>query len=105
MTVSGHDITLRYNAIFLVSVIVSKVLKGKTVNFRIDRDLEPAVAAWLSKHRDFDTTTLCNMALRSFITTPHVLEPVDVGMATDDEVMKAVRDVERDHADALKKLK
>ena len=79
--------------------------KGKTVNFRIDRDLEPAVSEWLGKHPDIDMTTLNNMALRNFITKAHVLEPVEVVMASDDEVMEAVRGVERDHADALEKLK
>ena len=79
--------------------------KGKTVNFRIDRDLEPAVSEWLGKHPDIDMTTLNNMALRNFITRQHVLEPVELVMASDDEVMEAIKGVEREHADALEKLK
>lgn len=79
--------------------------KGKTINFRIDSDLEPAVSAWLGKHPDIDMTTLNNMALRNFITKPHVLEPVEIVMASDEEVMEAVRSIEQDHADALEKLK
>ena len=69
------------------------------------RDLEPAVTEWLGKHPAIDMTTLNNMALREFITRPHVLEPVAIAMATDDEVMAVVQAVEEEHADAIEKLK
>ena len=83
----------------------SMTSKSKTINYRLDRELEPAVAEWLGKHPDIDMTTLNNMALRGFITKPHLLKAVEVITASNDEMEAAVRLVMQEHADALEKLK
>ena len=81
------------------------ISKSKTINYRLDRELEPAVAEWLGKHPDIDMTTLNNMALRDFITKPHLIEAVEIVTASSDEMGAAVQLVMQEHADALEKLK
>lgn len=74
------------------------------VNFKLHETLDRVMDAWLAKHPDIDRSTLCNMALREFLSKPHTLEPV-VMQASQEEVDRAVDMMIHEHADTLEKLK
>jgi hypothetical protein len=76
----------------------------KHVNFKLNDSLAEIMAAWLAKHPDIDRTTLCNLALREFLSKPHTLEPV-VMQASAEEVDRAVNMMIHDYADTLDRLK
>jgi hypothetical protein len=76
----------------------------KHVNFKLNDSIAEIMAAWLAKHPDIDRTTLCNMALREFLSKPHTLEPV-VMQASAAEVDRAVDMMIHEHADTLDRLK
>lgn len=76
----------------------------KHVNFKLNDTLAEIMAEWLAKHPDIDRTTLCNMALREFLTKPHTLEPV-LMEASAEEVDSVVEMMMHERADALERLK
>jgi hypothetical protein len=76
----------------------------KHVNFKLNDSLAEIMAAWLAKHPDIDRTTLCNLALREFLSKPHTLEPVVIQAAAE-EVDRAVNMMIHDYSDTLDRLK
>lgn len=77
----------------------------KTISVRIEDDLTVAVDQWLQKHPDLTMTVITNMALRKFVTQPHVLDPVETVTASKADVNKAIKQSMSEHSDMLERLK
>jgi hypothetical protein len=80
-------------------------MKARVLNFRLDEDTEDLLDAWLAKNPGFTLSQLGNLALRSFVTKPFVLEPVSSQNMTDEAFFRAAEVVLEEHADALERLK
>lgn len=80
-------------------------MKARVLNFRLDEDTEELLEAWMEKNPGFTLSQLGNLAVRSFVTKPFVLEPVEVQTLSEDAFLRAADVILDEHADALERLK
>lgn len=80
-------------------------MKARVLNFRLDEDTEKLLEAWMEKNPGFTLSQLGNLALRSFVTKPFVLEPVDAQPPSDNAFLRSADAVIDEHADAIARLK
>jgi hypothetical protein len=80
-------------------------LKTRVLNFRLEHDTEALLNSWLAKNPGFTLSQVGNLALRSFITKPHVLEPVSAETVDDKTYFGALDKALDEHADAMERLK
>lgn len=80
-------------------------MKTRVLNFRLEPETETLLGAWLAKNPGFTISQLGNLALRSFVTKPFVLEPVAVEQASQKDYAAALEAVLGEHADAMERLK
>ena len=80
-------------------------MKTRVLNFRLDQETEALLDAWLAKNPGFSITQVANLALRSFVTQPFVLEAVSLEKISDEKYYKALEQNISEHADALERLK
>ncbi len=79
-------------------------MRNRTLNFRLESETENLLNAWCEKNPGFTISQLGNLALRSFMTKPFVLEPV-TEIASENTYFKALDEVLDNHADAMERLK
>ena len=80
------------------------VMRNRILNFRLEAETENLLNAWCKKNPGFTISQLGNLALRSFVTRPFVLEPV-TEVASERAYFNALDTVLDDHADAMERLK
>ncbi len=82
-----------------------KIKSRATTSYQQDQDLIDPVHEWLQKNPGFTRSRLINMAVRNYITKEHILIPVEVINAADDEALKTAKKMMKEHAHMLEKLK
>lgn len=80
-------------------------MKARVLNFRLDEDTEELLEAWMQKNPGFTLSQLGNLAVKTFVTKPFVLEPVSAEPANEKDYFTALDAVLEEHADAMERLK
>lgn len=85
-------------------VIARKKLPSQS-SVRWDPDLQPFVAEWFEKNPGWTISQLANQAIRKFVMTTYVTEPIEIVTLSKTESDKLIDKMMSDHADALERLK
>lgn len=79
-------------------------MRNRIINFRLEEETEGLLNRWCEKNPGFTISQLGNLALRSFVTKPFVLEPV-TEVASEKAYFETLDRVLDEHADAMERLK
>lgn len=72
------------------------------IGFRPPGDLRVKIEQWLEKNPGIDRSTMICLAVDKFISTAHVLEPIE---ADHQEAIRVAKMMMKKHAHAIEKLK
>lgn len=80
-------------------------VKKEVGSFRLDADLKKSVKGWLAQNPGINFSRLVNLAIFDYITQPHILKPVEIEIASHEEMLRSLQKMMHQHAETLEQLK